>query len=76
MSRLIHTVPEGIPKAYRFVAEIKGLAEFVGGREADTFKRFSKVFEKVAESLEGDRENVETLKSGVEKALELQGTSK
>jgi hypothetical protein len=76
MGRLIHTVPEGIPKAYRFVAEMEGLAEFVGGGEADIFKGFSKVFERVAESLEGDREDVETLKNGVERALELQGTSK
>ncbi|KAG1728811.1 6-phosphogluconate dehydrogenase C-terminal domain-like protein [Suillus occidentalis] len=76
MGRLIHTVPEGIPKAYRFVAEMEGLAEFVGGGEADIFKGFAKVFERVAGSLEGDRKDVETLKTGVEKALELQGTSK
>lgn len=71
MGGLIH-----IPKAYRFVAEMKGLAEFVGGGEADTFKGFAKVFERVAGSLEGDRKDVETLKTGVEQALELQGTSK
>jgi 3-hydroxyisobutyrate dehydrogenase-like beta-hydroxyacid dehydrogenase len=76
MSRLIQTVPEGIPKAYRFVAEMEGLAEFVGGGEADVFKGFARVFERVAGSLEGDGVDVETLRSGVEKALELQGTSK
>ncbi|KAG1869435.1 hypothetical protein DFJ58DRAFT_855799 [Suillus subalutaceus] len=38
MGRLIQTVSEGIPKAYRFVAEMEGLAEFVGGGEADVFK--------------------------------------
>ncbi|KAG2145697.1 hypothetical protein BD769DRAFT_852757 [Suillus cothurnatus] len=76
MSRLIQTVPEGIPKAYRFVAEMEGLAEFVGGGEADVFKGFARVFERVTGSLEGDGVDVETLRSGVEKALELQGTSK
>ncbi|KIK32630.1 hypothetical protein CY34DRAFT_18904 [Suillus luteus UH-Slu-Lm8-n1] len=44
--------------------------------EADIFKGFAKVFERVAGSLEGDRKDVETLKTGVEKALELQGMSK
>ncbi|KAG2039448.1 hypothetical protein BDR03DRAFT_951994, partial [Suillus americanus] len=69
-------IPEGIPKAYRFVAEMEGLAEFVGGGEADVFKGFARVFERVAGSLEGDGVDIETLKSGVEKALEVQGTSK
>ncbi|KAG1810420.1 6-phosphogluconate dehydrogenase C-terminal domain-like protein [Suillus plorans] len=76
MSRLIQTVPEGIPKAYRFVAEMEGLAEFVGGGEADVFMGFARVFERVAGSLQGDGVDVETLRRGVEKALELQGTSK
>ncbi|KAG1898902.1 6-phosphogluconate dehydrogenase C-terminal domain-like protein [Suillus fuscotomentosus] len=76
MSRLIQTVPEGIPKAYRFVAEMEGLAEFVGGGEADVFMGFARVFEKVAGSLQGDGVDVETLRRGVEQALELQGTSK
>ncbi|KAG2355727.1 6-phosphogluconate dehydrogenase C-terminal domain-like protein [Suillus spraguei] len=76
MGRLIQTVPEGIPKAYRFVAEMEGLAEFVGGGEADVFKGFARVFERVAGSLEGDGADIETLRSGVEKALELQKTSK
>ncbi|KAG1777950.1 6-phosphogluconate dehydrogenase C-terminal domain-like protein [Suillus placidus] len=76
MSRLIQTVPEGIPKAYRFVAEMEGLAEFVGGGEADVFMGFARVFERVAGSLEGDGVDIETLRSGVERALELQGTSK
>jgi len=76
MSRLIQTVPEGIPTAYRFVAEMEGLAEFVGGGEADVFKGFARVFERVAGSLEGDGVDVETLRSGVEKVLELQATSK
>jgi len=76
MSRLVQTVSEGIPKAYRFAAELEGLAEFVGGGEADVFKGFAGVFERVAGSLEGDGVDVETLRSGVEKALELQGTSK
>ncbi|KAG2137884.1 6-phosphogluconate dehydrogenase C-terminal domain-like protein [Suillus bovinus] len=76
MSRLIQTVPEGIPKAYRFVAEMEGLSEFVGGGEADVFMGFARVFERVAGSLQGDGVDVETLRRGVEKALELQGTSK
>ncbi|KAG2036383.1 hypothetical protein BDR03DRAFT_959914 [Suillus americanus] len=73
MNRLIKTVPEGILKAYRFVAEMEGLSEFVGGREPGVFKGFARVFERVARSLEGD---VETLRSGVEPTLELQGMSK
>ncbi|KAG1848850.1 hypothetical protein C8R48DRAFT_614620 [Suillus tomentosus] len=76
MSRLIQTVPEGIPKAYRFVAEMEGLAEFVGGGEADVFMGFARVFERVAGSLQGDGVDIETLRRGVEQALELQGTSK
>jgi hypothetical protein len=58
MGRLIHTVLEGISKAYRFAVEMKGLAEFVGGGEVDIFKGFAKVFERVAGSLEGDQKDV------------------
>jgi len=55
---------------------MEGLAEFVGGGEADVFNGSVRVFERVAGSLEGDGVDVETLRSGVEKAFELQGTSK
>ncbi|KAG0694163.1 6-phosphogluconate dehydrogenase C-terminal domain-like protein [Suillus ampliporus] len=76
MGRLIQTVPEGIPKAYRFGYEMEGLAEFVGGGEADIFRGFARVFERVAGSLSGDKADIETLTRGVEKALELQEKSK
>ncbi|KAG1744591.1 6-phosphogluconate dehydrogenase C-terminal domain-like protein [Suillus paluster] len=75
MGRLIQTVPEGIPKAYRFGYEMEGLGEFVGGGEADIFKGFARVFERVAGSLAGDKADIETLMRGVEKAVELQETS-
>ncbi|KAG1760990.1 hypothetical protein EDD22DRAFT_898670, partial [Suillus occidentalis] len=49
----------------RLIHTTKGLTEF----------GFAKVFERVAGSLEGDRKDVETLKTGVEKSPELQGIS-
>jgi hypothetical protein len=76
ISRLIQTVPEGTPKACRFIAEMEGLAEFVGGGEVDVFNGSVRVFERVAGSLESDGVDVETLRSGVKKAFELQGTLK
>ncbi|OJA12666.1 hypothetical protein AZE42_08818 [Rhizopogon vesiculosus] len=74
MDRLIVTVPEGIPKAHRFVYEMEGLGEFVGGGEADMFKGFARVFERVGRSLSGDKADIETLMRGVEKARELRET--
>jgi hypothetical protein len=76
MDRLIVTVPEGIPKAYRFVYEMEGLGEFVRGGEADMFKGFASVFERVAQSLSGDKVDIETLMRGVDKAQELKGISR
>ncbi|OAX35981.1 6-phosphogluconate dehydrogenase C-terminal domain-like protein [Rhizopogon vinicolor AM-OR11-026] len=75
MDRLIVTVPEGIPKAHRFVYEMEGLGEFVGGGEADMFKGFARVFERVGRSLSGDKADIGTLTRGVEKARELRETS-
>ena len=76
MDRLIVTVPEGIPKAYRWVYEMEGLGEFVGGGEAEMFKGFASVFERVSRSLSGDKADIETLTRGVEKAQELKEMSK
>ncbi|KAG2127694.1 hypothetical protein DEU56DRAFT_820097 [Suillus clintonianus] len=56
IDRLVQTIPEGIPKAHRFVAEMEGLTEFVGGGEADVFHGFAMVFENAEE---GRREGFE-----------------
>jgi len=76
MDRLIVTVPEGIPKAYRFGYEMEGLGEFVGGGGADIFKGFASVFDRVAQSLSGDKADIDTLMRAVEKAQELREASK
>ncbi|KAG2750190.1 hypothetical protein P692DRAFT_201788318, partial [Suillus brevipes Sb2] len=47
----------------KLIHTMEGLAEFVEGQEADIFKGVAK----------GDRKDVETLKTGLEKALELAG---
>ncbi|KAG2127696.1 hypothetical protein DEU56DRAFT_820133, partial [Suillus clintonianus] len=78
IDRLVQTIPEEIPKAHRFVAEMEGLTEFVGGGEADVFHGFAMVFESVSgsdlwgryrDAEEGRREGFEVagdVKIGVE----------
>ncbi|KAF8893931.1 hypothetical protein BD779DRAFT_1504313 [Infundibulicybe gibba] len=48
LQRLTQTVPPMLPKAYRFVGEMKEIAGFVGGDEGETYEGLSKLYENIA----------------------------
>lgn len=68
LNRLVKSVPDMMPKAYRWVGEMEEIAEFVGGSEGDVYRGLAKLYERVA-SDEG--EEVSTLIRFVEKAKKL-----
>jgi len=68
LNRLVKSIPDMIPKAYRWVGEMEEIADFVGGSKGDVYRGLAKVYEGVA-SDEG--EDVSTLIQFVEKAKKL-----
>jgi hypothetical protein len=64
-----------IPKAYRFVGEMQEISEFVGGEQGDIHRGLAKLYERIENSINDDRKDIEVLEQFVgaaEKAL--QGT--
>ncbi|KXN90135.1 hypothetical protein AN958_04625 [Leucoagaricus sp. SymC.cos] len=67
------SVPRMIPKAYRFIGEMQEISEFVGEGQGDVHRGLSKLYERVENSVEGDRKDIEVLEqfvSAAEKALQ------
>jgi len=67
LARLARAVPAMIPKAYRWVGEMKEIAGFVGGPEAEIHQGISKIYERVERSLQEGNDDVAILKQFVEK---------
>ncbi|EPQ54703.1 6-phosphogluconate dehydrogenase C-terminal domain-like protein [Gloeophyllum trabeum ATCC 11539] len=81
LARSTTSLPNMLPKAYRWVGEMEEIAEFVGGPQGDIYKGLARTFERVEASLkekDGGGEDVQVLKEWVESAKkELEGdTSK
>ncbi|KAJ3569616.1 hypothetical protein NP233_g4925 [Leucocoprinus birnbaumii] len=75
LQRMTRQVPMVIPKAYRFVGEMEEISEFVGGGQGDIHRGMASLYQRVADSLNGDRKDVEVLEQFVEAAEKaLQGT--
>jgi hypothetical protein len=70
LDRLVKTVPPMLPKAYRWIGEMEEIAGFVGGSEGDVYRGIAKVYERIEKSIAGNREDIATLTSFVEKAKE------
>jgi Domain of unknown function (DUF1932) len=70
--RITWSVPIMIPKAYRWVREMKEISEFVGGKEGEIYQGMSGIYERVErgldKSLQEGNNDVMTLKQFVEKA--------
>lgn len=71
LERITRAVPIMIPKAYRWVGEMKEISGFVGGQEAEIHQGMSKIYERVERSLQEGNDDVVTLKKFVEKALSV-----
>jgi hypothetical protein len=72
LERITRAVPAMIPKAYRWVGEMKEISGFVGSKEAEIFQGMSGIYERVERSLKEGNGDVVTLKQFVEKAKSKQ----
>jgi 3-hydroxyisobutyrate dehydrogenase-like beta-hydroxyacid dehydrogenase len=54
-SELARTIPDMLPKAYRWVAEFEEIAEFAGSSEADIFKGIARLYNHIAIDVEGSK---------------------
>lgn len=63
LARLTRAVPDMYPKAYRWVAEMREIAEFLGPDDpaARVFEANAEIFSKIAEDQKGDRKLAEIL---------------
>ena len=68
LERITWVVPTMIPKAYRWVGEMKEISGFVGGKEAEIHQGMSRIYERIERSLLEGNDDVATLKQFVEKA--------
>jgi 3-hydroxyisobutyrate dehydrogenase-like beta-hydroxyacid dehydrogenase len=54
LNELTRTIPDMLPKAYRWVAEFEEIAQFAGGSEAEIFKGISRLYDRIAADSETD----------------------
>ena len=53
LDELTRTIPDMLPKAYRWVAEFEEIAQFAGGSEADIFKGIARLYDHIAKDVDG-----------------------
>ncbi|KAF8813703.1 6-phosphogluconate dehydrogenase C-terminal domain-like protein [Phlegmacium glaucopus] len=58
LERITRAVPAMIPKAYRWVGEMKEISEFVGEKEGEIYQGMSKIYERVERSLQEGNDDV------------------
>ncbi len=68
MTRLGRSIPDMFPKAYRWVAEMEEIAEFLGEDDPASliFKGMAGIFQTIADDRNGDQELIATLESMLE----------
>jgi 3-hydroxyisobutyrate dehydrogenase-like beta-hydroxyacid dehydrogenase len=54
LSELTRTIPDMLPKAYRWVAEFEEIAQFAGGSETEIFKGIARLYDRIAADSEAD----------------------
>jgi 3-hydroxyisobutyrate dehydrogenase-like beta-hydroxyacid dehydrogenase len=52
LTELTRTIPDMLPKAYRWVAEFEEIAEFAGGSDTEIFKGIARLYDRIAANLE------------------------
>ena len=73
LQRITTSIPNMLPKAYRWVAEMEEISSFVGGGEGQIHQGLAHLFERVERSLKeekegGSAEDVKVLRGFVEDA--------
>jgi 3-hydroxyisobutyrate dehydrogenase-like beta-hydroxyacid dehydrogenase len=62
LGRLSGSVPDMFSKAYRWVAEMEEIANFLGERsEADMFRGIAELYQRLADDREGSKEEIDAL---------------
>lgn len=70
LTELTRTIPDMLPKAYRWVAEFDEIAEFAGGSEAEIFKGIGRLYDRIATDVEGARNESGALTAFYKKAAD------
>jgi hypothetical protein len=65
LHRLTLQIPKMLPKAYRFAGEMQEIAEFVGEGQGDIHRGLAKLYERVENSMDGDRRDIKVLEEFV-----------
>ena len=55
LTELTRTIPDMLPKAYRWVAEFEEIAEFAGGSDAEIFKGIARLYDRIAADVDGPK---------------------
>ena len=81
LQRITTSIPNMLPKAYRWVAEMEEISAFVGGDEGQIHQGLARLYERVERSLKEEREggpaeDVKVLRGFVEDAKAALGTQK
>ncbi|KAL0956207.1 hypothetical protein HGRIS_002364 [Hohenbuehelia grisea] len=73
LQRITKSVPSMLPKAYRWIAEMEEIADFVGGAEGDTYRGLARLYERIEKSVEDKQPggDVEVLEDFVKDAKVL-----
>ncbi|TFK48615.1 6-phosphogluconate dehydrogenase C-terminal domain-like protein [Heliocybe sulcata] len=72
LQRTTKSIPDMLPKAYRWVGEMEEISAFVGeSGENNIHKGLASTFARVEKSLKGDNADVEVLKDFVERAKKV-----
>ena len=53
LTELTRTIPDMLPKAYRWVAEFEEIAQFAGGSEAEIFNGIARLYDRIAADVDG-----------------------
>jgi putative dehydrogenase len=63
LAYLTRGIPDMVPKAYRWVAEMREIGDYTGGAEEQIFDGMAELYERLAEDAEGGKEEIEALAS-------------
>jgi 3-hydroxyisobutyrate dehydrogenase-like beta-hydroxyacid dehydrogenase len=68
LGQLSRSVPDMLPKAYRWVAEFDEVAQFTGGSEAEIFTGIAQFYDRIAADVDGPKATAGTLADFFKKA--------
>jgi hypothetical protein len=71
LQRATRAVPDMLPKAYRWVGEMREIADFVGGPLGDIHRGMAAVYERIEQAVDEDGEDKAVLEQFVKDAKEL-----